>query len=169
MHTLLILEQNCSRCVTGSLTNTGYFRFLPAMKRCTMLSILSINSLMWLRTVARCGCCRIHLPCLSEDWKHQGTPFRTRTKRFFRVDANNFKAPLQTFCRGCGISSQRRLIRQCSRAGSLAGDRMAIKAFGALVWREALLWVSCEGGRPSSRNPGRGAFHFCFSLQSRTS
>ena len=157
MYALLILEQNSSHCITVLLTSTGYFCFLPAMKRFTMLSVLCINSLTWLRTVTQCDCCRIQLPCLSGDWNHEGTQFRTRTKRFFRVDANNFKVPLQTFCRGCWISSQRRLTRQHSRAGSQTREWVAVKVSSALVWREALVWASCEGGRPSSTNSERGA------------
>lgn len=58
MHALLDLEQNSSRCMTVLLTHTGYFRFLLAMKRFTMLSVIY---------VALCDCCGIQLPCLSGD------------------------------------------------------------------------------------------------------
>ena len=64
MHALLDLEQNSSRCMTVLLTHTGYFRFLLAMKRFTMLSVIY---------VALCDCCGIQLPCLSGDWNHEGT------------------------------------------------------------------------------------------------
>lgn len=172
MYALLILEQNSSHCITVLPTSTGYFPFLPAMKRFTMLSVLCINSLTWLRTVTQYDCCRIQLPCLSGDWNHEGTQFRTRTKRFFRVDANNFKVPLQTFCRGCWISSQRRLTRQCSRAGSQTREWVAVKTSSALVRREAPVWgrQALVWGRQAKQyklREGSCPFHSRFNLHSR--
>ena len=92
MHALLVLEQNSSRSMTVLLTHTGYFRFLPAMKRFTMLSVIY---------VALCDCCRIQLPCLSGGIETtKALNLELELKTFLRVDANNFKTPLQTFCRG---------------------------------------------------------------------
>lgn len=141
------------------LTSTGYFHFLLAMKRFTMLSVLCINSLMWLRTVAQCDCCRIQLPRLSGDWNHWGTQFRTRTKRSFWLDSNNFKAQLQTFCRGYWVSSQRRIISSAAEQRARQGAELQLRfpVLGTSVGKGTLVWACWERGRPRSINLWRRA------------
>lgn len=145
----------------------------PPWRDLQCCQVLCINSPTWLRTGAQCDCCRIQLPCFSGDWNHRGTQFRTRTKRFFWLDANNFKARPQTFCRGYWVSSQRRLMRQGSRAGSQTGGWAAIKSFQhsrAPVGRGGS-GVSLLGGRQDKHYKPRDRgcpFHSCFHFHNGT-
>jgi hypothetical protein len=154
----LLAQHNCLR------TRARYFYFLSATKRFTALSVLCIDSLMWLRTVASCECCRIQLPAyqgiettqalnLELELKGSFDWMQITSKHDCRRSAGDIEFPVREDWLGSSAE------RGASRSWA------TIKVL--VLWLEGGLW--CE---PCGREAGPGIWvqgeglHFPFLLQS---